>query len=659
MAAQHWNAETIDQIRCALFERGHRTLLIRGGPGSGKTWTTVQLATEAAQTLPYDYQRALILTFSVSAVDQVENEMRKWRKANPGLSPRVEITNYHSLYKRLLDAHVRYYGVPRNWRTWLPHEVDQALEKLSRKMGGSPNGRDRRKAWELSNATSMVAGLMDPLFQPVCEPRLLNEADRLLRRNYDQGLLHYDSWPYFAYRILAESAVLRCHTGARYPSIFVDEFQDTNGVEWAFIRELSRDSVLVCMADPKQAIYLWRGANPQKRLESLRAERALGPTHEFTLEQCPRTASQPQLAEFASAIKHTCDAPPRSQRIPGLGRCVLLRPVSELQGESKGESENEWPKAYVNAIKSEVRSAAALGKRVAVLCPTWALLRCVSDGFSKKYGDGRPLFHIILGLDEEIGAFLSALTWAFTGRLRVQAMPTATGAAKLALERMRRVAIPRDFRKCWFGPNADALTPTNVKRRDRACQALQVYLSGSDDPTAAAGDLSSLAQSMRDAMKHGRENHSVWLADAFLTEPVERWCKAVGEFVRRNADAGAEALVDAAWQAVEGCVARERRMIARARVLVMTAHAAKGKEFHVTYVCGASRGTRHMDVSQDRSECDEVRNLLHVACSRSTEKVVILHKRDQPCCILARLRGEPCTDAGPPKGQSRPTSNHQ
>jgi len=642
-----WNAETIAQIRSALFEQRHRTVLITGGPGSGKTRLTVHLATEAAQACVREYQRVLILTFSVSAVDQIENEMRNWRKANPGSSPPVEITNYHSLYKRILDAYVRYCGVPPRWRTWLPHEVDDAVQPLTSKAGSPRRRRDRREGWELLNATSIVAGLMDPPFESSCGSEVLADADQLLRQHYAQGLLHYDSWPYFAHTILTQSEVLRGHAGARYPFIFVDEFQDTNGIEWAFIRELSRDSVLVCMADPNQAIYVWRGAKPKKRLECLQADRALWPTRKLELEGCPRTASQPQLAEFARAVKRACDPPLRSAPLPGLGKCVVVRGVMRSTGEPEGESGQEWPRAYVCAIKSEVRVAAVAGRRVAILCPTWALLRCVSDGLSTAYGDGRPLRHVILGLDEEVGAFLGALACALTGRLQVEPAPTATGTAKLALERMQRVAVPRDFSKSWFGPNADALTPTNVKRRDRACQALQVYLSGSNDPTAAARDLSSLAKGMRDAMKHGRENHSVWLADAFLAEPVERWCNAVGEFVRRNADAGAEALVDAAWQAVEGCVARERRMIARARVLVMTAHAAKGKEFHVTYVCGASRGTRHMDVSQDRRECDEVRNLLHVACSRSTEKVVILHKRDQPCCILARLLGALCPGGRP------------
>jgi hypothetical protein len=600
----------------------------------------VQLAFEASQRALAEHQRALILTFTVSAVDQIEQESLQQRKLRADALVRVEIANYHALYKRLLDAYVRYCGVPEAWRTWLPHEVESALAAVDEETQRAYQQHDRRKQWELSNATSIVAGLMDTTLKPSCSEPTLRAAHELLSRNYAQGLLHYDSWPYFAHRILSESKALSRRVGSRYPLVFVDEFQDTNGIEWAFIRELTCHSTLVCMTDIDQAIYFWRGADPKERLRRLLEERAPENKDGFELLEYPRTAHQPKLRELAAAIRDSCGSQPRSARfLQEMQDCFEVKGVTKRQAEPEGGCEGEWPKAYVAALKPEARKAARDGKRVAVLCPTWALLGGVSYWLNSKLG-GVPLRHAIVGLEDEVGAFLSALVHALSERARVQSAQVALRETKAALERMRRVAVVRDHRKGWFAPSTHALTEANRKRRDRVCELLGNYVDNSSDLRQAARDLPALAKQIRGAMKSGRD-YSTWLADGLLDTAVNQWYAAIGDFLRRNPDANAGDLLEAAWSAVEGCVAQQRRKVARTRILVMTAHAAKGKEVQYTFLCGASRGTRHVH-AKDPAQCGEVRNLLHVACSRSRERVVVLHKKDEPCCVVSRLRGGLC-----------------
>lgn len=639
-AADCADVETITAIKSALFEQQHRTVLVQGGPGSGKTFLTVDLALEAALNRIGNEQRVLVLTFSVSAVDQIAAAMRKATVTDRTSHARVEITNYHSFYKGLLDAYGRFSGVPRAWRTWQPHEVEASLISLLPDALDTAGRADTQKMWELSNATSITAGKMDAPVEYVCRPETLHTATEFLAQQHGLGLLHYDAWPHQAHRILAESAILRQHIGRRYPFVFIDEFQDTTGIEWEFIRELSRESVLVCMADRNQAVYLWRGAHPETRLQRLRQERCVENPEGFELRGCPRSARNPALAAFAQAVRTACaSAPPPGGLLTWHSGAVEVRGVPKHKREAAREAGWEYPKAYAAHIKAVLRRPDVRNGRAAILCPTWALLAAVSDAL-RKSETGPPRHHVTVGLEGEVGAFLAAMAHAFSGRVGTTSKAESLALCDLSLDHIRRVSVGQDYGKTWFGSSSEDLSvQANRRRRDRIRAMVTKYAEGGGNVAAAVSYLPELARDIRKVMSGDRA--SIWMADHAFEGATRRWYSMIDSFIERNTNSSASEVTEAIWRSVEACVAWERRMIWRAPVLLMTAHAAKGKEFDCTIVCGVSQGTRHMH-AHDQSQCDDVRNILHVACSRSREKLVILHKKGKPSCVLSRLNGDPC-----------------
>ncbi len=124
--------------------------------------------------------------------------------------------------------------------------------------------------------------------------RRLAEGVRLEvgRRLLDANLLTYDDLLVRLAEALghprrgpAACACLR----RRYRVVLVDEFQDTDPVQWQVVKEAFAGSVaepsgtrLVLVGDPKQAVYAFRGADVHSYLDAVRAA---GPQRHFTLEQ--------------------------------------------------------------------------------------------------------------------------------------------------------------------------------------------------------------------------------------------------------------------------------------------------------------------------------------------------------------------------------------
>lgn len=650
MTSGERNEETLDAIRDALFTQGHRTVLVKGGPGTGKTWTTADLSTMAAARFNSPHQQALILTFSVSAVNQIATQMREYRQSLGSRQPgRVCVTNYHSLYRSLLDAYVRYCGVPKRWRTWLPHEAEHVLANVNCETqraferGSRGDPQRARKVWEASNALSIVNRLMDN-WQPAISLATLREAAIVLEDHHRRGLLHYDSWPYFACRILSSCDLVRAHLAARYPIVFIDEFQDTNGVEWEFIRLLAEKSALVCMIDPAQAIYQWRGADPHTRLERLAQERSPENPDGFELCECRRAELQPGLRDFSFAIAKACDEPTAAKVVPIPTDCVEIRAVSKSDKETAGRADGEWPKAYARQVRSLCSRHWRDGRRIAILCPTWSLLGALQWALGHKWGNSSPLRPDVLGLEEDIGCFLSALAHCMAIRL----LPASSEHVQVALslEQLRRCAAG-NHHVAWFITEDHNLSKADGERVRHVLEAVDAYCSRAASPVDAVTELDALAVKIRQKMR------KVWVAQSSIDKPLAAWVEFLKNHLNRSPARDAEELLHVAWRGVETGVARERARLARSQLVLMTMHASKGREFEHTIVCGASKSTRHLKPSPDRSDCATVRNLLMVACSRSRKKVTILHKQDEPCCVLARLSGEPCPHLESASSQGR------
>ena len=103
--------------------------------------------------------------------------------------------------------------------------------------------------------------------QPMQPPQFLptSRLDWSYKRVYwNEGTIHHDDVLYFAYRILDEYRILRTLLSARFPYLFIDEFQDTSPVQTQVLKWLAQDGTMVgVVGDAQQSIYEFQGAKPE------------------------------------------------------------------------------------------------------------------------------------------------------------------------------------------------------------------------------------------------------------------------------------------------------------------------------------------------------------------------------------------------------------
>jgi DNA helicase-2/ATP-dependent DNA helicase PcrA len=146
------------------------------------------------------------------------------------------------------------------------------------------------------------------------------------------GLVDFAELLLRAHELLRDNPALLAHYRARFGEILVDEFQDTNAIQYAFVRVLAGDSGHVfVVGDDDQAIYGWRGAkveNVQRFLQGFPGRADHPPGAELPLQrQHPRRRQRGDRAQ---------PGPHRQAAVDRQRRRRADRPVRRLQRDGRG-----------------------------------------------------------------------------------------------------------------------------------------------------------------------------------------------------------------------------------------------------------------------------------------------------------------------------------
>jgi DNA helicase-2/ATP-dependent DNA helicase PcrA len=239
-------------------------VLILAGAGTGKTRAiTFRMAQLIASGVPAE--AILAVTFTNKAAEEMRNRVSDLllRAGVPPAQP--WLSTFHSLCARLLRREAGNAGLPRDFAIY---DDDDQLAAVKLAMANleinddtlTPRNVLSRISYAKNHGQSaekMRSDAIDKDGRRVAD--IYAAYERLLRQS---NALDFDDLLLRTVRLLRESTPVREKWQARFQYIHVDEYQDTNRVQYELLRLLTSPKQNICVVgDEDQSIYRWRGAD--------------------------------------------------------------------------------------------------------------------------------------------------------------------------------------------------------------------------------------------------------------------------------------------------------------------------------------------------------------------------------------------------------------
>jgi len=239
-------------------------ILILAGAGTGKTRViTHRIAYLIQKGVPGG--SILAVTFTNKAADEMRERVRTLLENSDAGTSDPWISTFHSFCVRLLRREAPRLGLPRNFTIYDGDEQLAALKLALADLGADDSGDTPREilsriSFAKNHGISPEKALSEALDErSKLAARAYEAYEKTLRRT---GALDFDDLLLRAGEVLRRFEDARLSWQQRFPYVHVDEYQDTNRVQYDLLRLLVGPQPNLCVVgDEDQSIYRWRGAD--------------------------------------------------------------------------------------------------------------------------------------------------------------------------------------------------------------------------------------------------------------------------------------------------------------------------------------------------------------------------------------------------------------
>ncbi|MFP5374500.1 MAG: DNA helicase II [Gammaproteobacteria bacterium] len=608
--------------------------LVLAGAGSGKTRVLTHRIAWLHEVHGVPMHGILAVTFTNKAA----GEMRARAAAQlRGDTRGTWIGTFHGLAHRLLRMHWQEAGLPEGFQILDSDDqlrmVKRVVQQLELDDARFP---PRQIAWWINaqkdegrRAQHVQAG--DDLFGDTMRRAYAAYQERCERA----GLVDFAELLLRAHELLRDNAALLAHYRHRFGEILVDEFQDTNAIQYGFVRLLAGDTGHVfVVGDDDQAIYGWRGAkveNVQAFLRDFRGPDG-GPATTLRLEQNYRSSST--ILDAANAvIAHNPDRlGKRLWTDAGEGEAIDLYAAYDEIDEAR----------YAVQRIAQWVAGGGSHREVAILYRSNAQSRA----FEEALLAGQVPYRVYGGVRfferaevKDTLAYLRLVANRFDDAAFERAVNTPVrGIGGRTLDAVRQRARG-DAVSLWEAARREA-AGTGLAARAR--NALAGFLSLIDALASETAELPLPEKIDHVLARSGLRDHyaadSRGRADSeSRTENLDELVSVASRFSRAEEDEEAAALTElvaflayAALEAGEG-----QAQAGEDGVQLMTLHSAKGLEFPLVLLAGLEEGLFPSGRSlEEAGRLEEERRLAYVGITRARQQLVLSYAESR------RLHGQ-------------------
>ncbi len=266
---------SLNEPQKQAVEKTEGSLMVLAGAGSGKTRVITHRIVELILkgVAP---NNILAVTFTNKAATEMRERVigliqEYSPSARAGLDSTPTVTTFHSLGVRLLREFHSTLNLPRHFTIYDRSDSNKAIKKALEKAGYSP------KQFEPRNMLSMISRAKgDALSQAEYLESASSYPEKVASEvwgHYNDILkadqaLDFDDLLVKTLNLLKNNPEVLCKLQNRYQYIHVDEYQDTNKVQFEVVKLLAGEKQNLCVVgDVDQNIYSWRGADIKNVLQ--------------------------------------------------------------------------------------------------------------------------------------------------------------------------------------------------------------------------------------------------------------------------------------------------------------------------------------------------------------------------------------------------------
>ena len=251
------NAVTSDPDHCTL---------VLAGAGSGKTRVLTHRFAWLVKTQDIQPKEILTVTFTNKAAAEMRERIERLRGQSAG---GLWVGTFHALARRMLLRFHEEAGLPGNFQILDREDQKTLIRQILRDLDQPRKARDVADAvrWiSLKKGEGLRARHIEP--ENKREEARLQVMERYERRCDQSGLVDFDELLLRCVELLRDHSAVQQHYQLRFRHLLVDEFQDVDDLQNAWLKLLAGDErPLFVVGDDDQSIYGWRGARPRHILD--------------------------------------------------------------------------------------------------------------------------------------------------------------------------------------------------------------------------------------------------------------------------------------------------------------------------------------------------------------------------------------------------------
>ena len=614
-----------------------KALLVLAGAGSGKTRVLVHRIAWLIRTETVSPHGILAVTFTNKAAGEMKGRTEQLLSFS---AQGLWVGTFHGLAHRLLRRHSKEAGLPETFQIIDADDQYRLIRRLLKNLeldegrwpprqvqwyinGHKEEGRRARHLPETHDPFEQQMRSIYQAYEALCERSGLVDFSELLLR---------------AHEVLRDTPDLLAHYRHRFHHVLVDEFQDTNRIQYAWLRLLTCEREnLFAVGDDDQSIYGWRGA----RVENLQRFQKDYPEHRLVrLEQNYRSTGN-ILGAANALIAHNASRLGKSLWTAGTTgdlisvyaafneqeeAAFVVDRIKQWEQEGHARQEDFSDRGKVKLCKDQKKYSR---RETAILYRSNAQSRqfeekLLAAGIPYRVYGGLRFFERAEVKDALAYLRLIANRDDDPSFERIVNTPTRGIGAK-TLDLLRGLARA-ESRSLW---QASELLCRDTALPTRARKPLVGFLQLIDELSSSTAELPLWEKVQQVLVNSGLESHY----RKEKGDQAEQRLENLNELVGAARQFELEPTIDPELPLLDQFLARAALEAGEAqgnasddRIQLMTLHTAKGLEFDRVFMVGLEEGLfPSLQSLEDAGRLEEERRLCYVGITRSRRKLFLTY----------------------------------